>query len=54
MKRLKLLVELVTAAGTCRGGSLASCIYAFINHGETKKNIKFYNNFIVYISLMLG
>ncbi|XP_023329141.1 gamma-tubulin complex component 3 homolog [Eurytemora carolleeae] len=39
MKRLKLLVELVTAAGTCRGGSLASCIYAFINHGDPKLNV---------------
>jgi len=34
MKRMKLLVELVTAAGSSRGGSLASCIYAFINHGD--------------------
>jgi len=34
MKRLKLLVELVSAAGSSRGGSLASCIYAFINQGD--------------------
>lgn len=34
MRRLRLLVELVTACGSCRGGSLASCLYSFLNQGD--------------------
>ena len=34
MRRLRLLVELVTACGSCRGGGLASCLYSFLNQGD--------------------
>ncbi len=34
IRRLRLLVELVTACGSCRGGGLASCLYSFLNQGD--------------------